>query len=361
MHSSRKFLGILLVAPLVIVTTLLWLLTQGLHSYPLAVSNEDAGFNLPGSGLVNVPETLVKTLDANVFRVTTVKTAAEAQALLANGTVKALLTFPKELTEDMFIKQDDPTYVLPAKIQIQVVGDNPLAKLEVIAALAKGFIPAIQENGGLSADSIPIPIDLGALADGFGSALPYLVATLLGLLTSVLTGIFSMLATRQRLADKAFAPKKAPLQALGHISSFALMGTVLYVGLVSVTWGFLSLSFTAELFWAAGLVFVLHWAVAGLGLAAGTNAGERAFAVVPFLILPLFFGGFLFPAELMPTWLQWLEFVFPAHYGLAAASAVQLGHYPSYFWLDITILSVFALAFTGGSVHGITQFKETTE
>jgi len=354
MHALQKYLVGLVVGPLLVVTTLLLLLTQGLHQFPLAVSQEDTGFDMPAAGHVNIPESLAKTLDANVFALHPAKTAAEAQALFDSGSVKAMLSFPPGLSEDVFIKQDDSTYVFPAKIKLQVVGDNPLLKLAVVASLAKGFVPVIAQSGSFSADSLPIPIDLGALIDGFANAEPFMFATLFALLVSVLTGLFSLFATKARAKTGLLDPKKGASTALAHIVSFAVAGSVLYLSLLSITYWLLALPFTAGMFWASLVLFVFFWACAGLGQAAGSNVPERSIAIVPFLILPLFLGGIFAPVELLPTWFQWIEFIFPAHYALAAATNVEFAKLPSFGW-DLGLLFLFALIFTGGSIHGLTQ------
>ncbi len=358
MKPVRKFATILMIAPFLIVATLLALLTQGLHQFPVAISQEDQGFDMPMAGLVNISASLAATVDPSVFAVTTVKTRAEADALLASGTVKAALTFPAELTEDMFIKTDDPSYVLPQKIRLTVSGDNPLTKVFVIASLAKGFLPVIAESGGASVDSLPIPLDFEPLLEGFSNAPTVLITTLLGFLASVLTGIFAMLAGRELTKTGLVSPRPAPPLALGAIASFALAGTVLYLALLATTFALVNLTLTADLFLGALTLVALLWAVAALGLAAATNAPERAFAVIPFLILPLFLGGIVFPAELMPVWLQWLALVFPAHYGLATAGNVALAHYPATFVADLSITLAFALLFTGGTIHGLTALKK---
>ena len=360
MNVIRKYLTLLLVGPFLVVATLLWLLTQGLHQFPLAVSQEDLGFDMPMAGPVNISQSLAATLDKDVFALTVVKTRAEADALLAAGTVKAALTFPPELTEDMFIKTDDPSYVLPNKIQLTVAGDNPLTKLFVVASLAESFVPVIAESGNFSADSLPIPIDFVPLIDGFANASTAMITTLMGFLASVLTGVFAMLAGRELRKTAALSPHPAAAMALGAISAFALTGTALYLALLSTAFVFLNLTLTAQLLVGSAVLFALLWACAALGLAAASNAPERAFAVIPFLIVPLFLGGILFPAELMPTWLQWLALVFPAHYGLAAAGNGALAHYPPTFAGDLSITLVFALLFTGGTLHGLTELKKET-
>jgi len=353
----------LVLAPLAVVGLLLLLLGYGLHGFPLAVANEDAGFDMPMAGHLNIPDTLIKGLDTKAFAITRAATVAEAESLYASGKVKALLAFPADLTKNMMIKQDDPSYVIPDKFKLEVAGRNPLASLFVIAAIARSSLAAMADSGaGPTADSLPIPLDVDSLTAGFSAAQPYILGAVLGWLTWLLTGILALVTASSLRRSGAFAGVRALPYAALFVIVFALAGDLLYLGL-SVEFALvLGLALPAGLLPAALLDLLLFATAAGIGLAAATNAPspERARPAIAYLVLPILLGGFLFPPELLPTWLQWLPYLFPPHYGLAASVAAQTGNFDSTSALLAGATALWALAFLALSAKGLAVAEATS-
>jgi len=347
LSAIKQQLAILVLAPLLIVATLLLLLGLGLHQLPLVISNEDRGFDMPMAGHINMPETLIKALDPRALKVTLAGSPAEAQALFEAGKAKVYLQFPAELTQDMLIKVDDPTYVLPHKIEIRVEGDNPLFRLLVAATIAKTSIAAIAESGGgISPDSLPIPIDLGPLLEGLAPAPAYMATAVLGFLAWVLTGLlslFDLLSLRRAKAE----PPEGPGAALTFALAFGLGGWLLYLGLAGLAALITGLVLPARFVAGSAVLLLLCLAAASISLAAGTRAKsvDHLRPLIPYFILPLFFAGFLFPLELLPTWLRWLPWLFPPFYGLNATLAVELGRSGSATVWSIAATGLIALVF----------------
>lgn len=326
--ALRKHLALLVLAPLLLIVLLFLLLGYGLHGYPIAVANEDAGFDMPMAGHLNIPDTLVAALDAKALAITKVGDAKAAQALYDAGKVKALLAFPADLTRNMMIKVDDPSYVLPERFTLEVRGDNPLEKLFVLATIARTSLKAMEESGSApSLDSLPIPLDAAPLAEGFGRAPAYMVSAVLGFVAWLLTGILALAALLSLRKEGGLAGIKAGRFGPGFVLAFGLAGWLLYIGLVFSVSAILGIA-PGPSFLAGSLGFLLLFlAAAGIALAAGSNApsAEAARPAIPYLVLPLFFGGFLLPAELLPGWLQWLPWIFPPFYGLPASLAFEAG------------------------------------
>jgi hypothetical protein len=323
-----KRLVMLVVTPLLVIVTLLLLLSNGLHHYPMVVCNEDQGFDMPMVGHLNVPETVVKALDARIFAITVVATPAEARKLYDEGRARVMLLFPAYLTEDVLIKQDDPGYAMPNKIVLQLAETNPLARIFALSAIGRTTMAALQESGsGLSLDSLPIPLDVKPLLDGFAKAQVYIYLALFGFYSWVLTGILSLQAARKLRGQPGLRPgADGILVQAAFITAFAVAGWVLYLSLAWLGFLIMGLSLPAGFMTGAVIVLLLLACAAALAFAAGFPASRDwpGRVVIPYLIMPLFLSGFLFPAELLPVWLQWLTFLFPPHYGLNAALAVQL-------------------------------------
>jgi hypothetical protein len=327
LKAMAKPLAVLIVAPLALILTLFWLLGQGLHQYPVVVCNEDQGFDMPMAGHINMPDMVLKALDTTNFAITVTASPAEAKRLYDAGAAKLLLSFPAHLTEDMFIKQDDPSYEIPDLIKVEFAEVNPLARLFILGSVARTTLAAVSASGGgISASSLPIPVDLAGLAGGFAKAPAYIFLGIIGFLAWVLTGVLALSAAwGLRGLDRPAGIGAAGGQAV-FILAFALAGWVFYLLLSWLGSLILGLGLPAAFFPGAGLVLALTATAAAMAFAAGLHAAtpERSRVAIPFLILPLFFGGFLFPVELLPVWLQWLKFLFPPYYGLNAVLGTQL-------------------------------------
>ncbi|MFZ4614639.1 MAG: ABC transporter permease [Rectinemataceae bacterium] len=353
--KTKKHLAILLVAPLVLVSTLLLLLANGLHQYPMVVCNEDRGFDMPMAGPLNIPEKLISGLDRKAFAVTELATAALAETSYKAGKARVLLTFPAELTQDMMIKVDDPTYVLPNKIRLEISSDNPLARLFVVAGIAKAALSTMAEaGGGISADSLPVPLDLESLALGFGPAPGYMLTAILAFLAWVLTGVLAFFAISSIVKEGRLSFPSPLAPALVLVLSFAFAGWLEYLCLAWAASAILGAALPAHFLAGSLVLFLLLVAAAALGLAGGlASKPGHPNPVIPYLILPLFFGGFLFPAELLPTWLQWLPWIFPPFYGINAALAVELGRSTSFLPASILITGLWALLFIAAFARGL--------
>jgi ABC-2 type transport system permease protein len=352
----KRQLALLVVAPFLIIATLFLLLAQGLHQFPIAVFNGDKGFEMPMAGHLNIPETLVGGLNRDAFRVTVADSPTAAQALYDSGKARAILIFPAELTQNMMIKLDDPSYALPDKIRLQVAGDNPLERLFVMASIGKSSIAAIQDSGGgFSADSLPVPIDIEALVAGFESAPTYMLSIILGFLSYILAGILALFTALSLKKEGSFRGAPAFPTALAFVLAFGLAGWILYLALVSTIFALLGMALTLSIYLASTVILLLACAGSALALTVGTNAAspEQARPLIPYFILPIFVGGILFPVQLLPAWLQWLPFLFPPFYGLKAAAAVELGRNSSFLPWSIGLTGLWVLAFLALGAAGI--------
>jgi len=324
---------------------------NGIHGYPIVVSNEDKGFDMPMAGYQNIPDKLIEALKTKAFTITTASTASEAQELYDAERVKGIICFPAELTENMMIKTSDPSYVLPDKIKLAIADSDPLTRIFVLSAIAKSCSSAIEEAGGvISTDSIPIPIDIEELAAGFSPATAYVFSALFGFICYVLTGIFALgTVVALRSEKRRMTAMTKPADLLSFVLAFGTTGYALYLALVSTVFSILGVAIEASLYTGSLLVFVLLCTGPAIAAAVATNAPDARKArrpIIPYLILPLFLGGFLLPAELMPTWLQWIKFIFPPYYGLNAALAIELQESTRFLPWSILIACIWPLFFT---------------
>jgi len=101
------------------------------------------------------------------------------------------------------------------------------------------------------------------------------------------------------------------------------------------------------------ILFLLAMSLVSTGLIIGSlmESPEGFNMIVSFLVFPLFFfSGALFPLENLPLWLSIIAYIDPVTYGVDALRTVVLGVSRFPFYVDLTILILFAVAmFTVGT------------
>jgi ABC-2 type transport system permease protein len=345
--QSKAFLFRLLVAPLVILTILLLLLSHGLHGYPVAACSEDDGFDMPMVGHTNVSQTLLDSLDKRAFTVTVSKTPAEARALYEAGKAKALILFPSELTQEVMIRLDDPAYVIQNRVRIEIAADNPIARLLVLSTIAGGASKALADTGqGLSLDSLPLPVDVQGVLDGFARSQAYVITGFPGYIASLLTGIFALLAVSAARKKGLGALDRPMRESAGFILAFAAAGWLLYLGLAWVFSINLGVSLPARFLGGSLVLALLTCASAGIALTLTVMPGRKGpNLTIPWLILPLFFGGWLWPVEIFPRWFQWFPWLLPGFHGLNATLGAEMGKATGLVPWQIAITGLLAILF----------------
>jgi ABC-2 type transport system permease protein len=101
------------------------------------------------------------------------------------------------------------------------------------------------------------------------------------------------------------------------------------------------------------ILFLLAMSLVSTGLIIGSlmESPEGFNMIVSFLVFPLFFfSGALFPLGNLPLWLSIIAYIDPVTYGVDALRTVVLGVSRFPFYVDLTILILFAVAmFTVGT------------
>jgi hypothetical protein len=345
--QSKMYLLRLLIAPLVILTILLLLLSHGLHGYPAAVCIQDEGFEMPMVGHTNVAQTLLDSLDKKAFTVTLAKTPDEARALFEAGKVKVLILFPQDFTQDVMIRLDDPTYVIQNRVRLEIASDNPIARLLVLSTIAGGASRALADAGqGLSLDSLPLPVDAQGVLDGFSRSQSYLITGFPGYIASLLTGIFALLAASAARKKGLGALDRPVRESAVFILAFAAAGWLLYLGLAWVLSINLGVGLPARFLGGSLVLALLTCASAGIALALTVMPSRKGpNLTIPWLILPLFFGGWLWPVEIFPRWFQWFPWLLPGFYGLNAALGVEMGKAAGLVSWQIALTGLLAVLF----------------
>lgn len=168
------------------------------------------------------------------------------------------------------------------------------------------------------------------------------------LFTSVFSGV-SVIMDRQYgfLKEILVAPISRPSIVFGKalgISTTALIQGVFLLILSFVV----GIQMTPIIFLMSTVVILLiALGLAGLGLliASFTDSMEGFNLILSFIVLPIFLlSGALFPVGGLPSWLKFAVYLDPLTYGVDALRAIILNYSVLPLYVDVSIVTLFALA-----------------
>ena len=321
-RRDRRTLAFLVGVPLVILTLIYYLFTPsgGTSTEPVAIVNEDAG---PVGAVVADALAAAPSLDAK--RVS----AGDADALIHDGSVDAVITFPKTFTQDVVASRAFTMHIELEGSDIFVNG-NTLGAIQtavttsVAAALPK--IPGASAAGGVQLDVSYLygGADWGTL-DYLGPVIiPFLAFFLIFVLTDV-----SFL--RERAGGTLERLLASPLQraelVLGYVLGFfvfAMLQTVILVLFAIYVLALKTNGGVAAIF-VAQIAMVLVAVNLGLLLSAFARNEFQAVQFIPLVLLPqLLLSGILIPISALPDLLRPLAWLMPLTYVNEASRAVMV-------------------------------------
>ncbi len=167
------------------------------------------------------------------------------------------------------------------------------------------------------------------------------------LFTAVFSGV-SVIIDRQYgfLKEILVAPISRPSIVFGK--ALGISTTALIQGLILLLLSFLvGIQMTLEIFIPSAVVILLiSLGLAGLGLliASFTDSMEGFNLILSFIVLPIFLlSGALFPVTNLPSWLQIAVYLDPLTYGVDALRAIILKTSVLPLYVDLVVVSLFAL------------------
>jgi len=334
LKERRRTLAAFVLAPAVILGTLVLMFRGGFREIPIAVVNEDKGVEIPMMGFMSMPEKVLAGLHKETLRVT-LTNAEGAKALADKGRVKAVLYFPENFTRGMMAKMENPAASLGAKIELRLDRTAFLTSMAIQLHLMSVFMDLAKEQGGES----PLPIDMEKPLYGEGAGpVEYVLPGLLTFLIFLLAGIFAMVL---------IGGGAKPAQAIAAVTAGSWVQAALLI-LVSVP--LLGMKVGGHYVVAALLVALLGWCGAACG--AFLAAAGRGRIPPPIFVLPILFSGAILPLELLPIWLRPLKWAMPPYY--AAGPVRELLYRGTGPWeaaLPAVVLILIAAAATFGALR----------
>jgi len=336
----------LLIMPFLLVLFMGLIFGGGVREVPVGVVNKDRGLSIPLMGEVSVSVQILKNIDSKMIKIVEVGDESEGLELLKRGKINALVVFPEGLTEEIFLKVEDPAYQMESKIKISFDKSRMISSSVIMSSLMKAFFGIAKQNFGSS----PLPIDLGEILSfsdvSFGDFfIPGIVSLFMFLMVSVLSA-FVFVQDKFALNLQRYNPTAVGLFYILFLSFISFLSIVL---VFSVAIPLFDMQLEASIWIPALAFFIFSIASVSIGIFPATLSSDIFGAIrFPALvgILGIFFGDVLLPMEAMPSWMRPIVYIFPQHYSAKIyrwSMIKDLGI--SDLWVEFTILIVIAFVF----------------
>lgn len=269
-------------------------------------------------------ELVASVKNSYLFRFTgMISTADQARELLDKGSVKIVLSIPRDFSSSLH-KPDG------ASLQILVDGQDANS-----SKVATGYLNAIisswtftkltgrLEKQGVSVESmIPVKtftkILFNPLLQSSWYMIPGLVVILVTMITAILTA-FSIVKEKERgTFEQLLVTPIKPIQVIfGKIFPFVILGIFeILAFLVLATWWF-EIPFRGSVFVLLTFGLIYMTSSLGLGIFASTIARTSQQVLFIIFFIMVFFmllSGFFLPIENMPDWVQKITYINPVRY-----------------------------------------------
>jgi ABC-2 type transport system permease protein len=344
---DRRSLGVLLVVPAFMLVMFGYALNYDVKNLGLAVLDQDHS--------QQSRDFAQSFLHSEYFQLKyTLSNERQIDTMLDFNQARAVLVIPRDFGKHLSANE-------PSKVQVLVDGANA-----TIAQTAVGYLQAITQEystkislaalskAGLSRPAFPIDYEPRIWYNPELSSAKFLVPGLIGfilMITTVVATSLSIVREKERgtieqidvspiTSLELILGKTLPYILISLFSTTMILIAGYFLFDVVVTGSYLWLFITTLLFLAGGL---------GLGLFVSTAAKtqEAAFMLATTVsFLPTFtLSGFTFPIRNMPIVIQWITYLLPGRYFMAALRTIILkGAGPEAYWHDLLGLFLFASA-----------------
>lgn len=360
--NDRRTLGLVILAPMLMLTLGAILFRAEASPIPIGVVNEDVGLAVPGGGEVNLGRRIEEALAGNGSVALVSLAAAESESALNDGMVLGVVTLPADFSS-LIVR--DPAHTVA--IDVRLEGSNPTRNRLVMAQVSQAAISAIAELGlgglGAAEQSAASPITLnttylyaGEMLDTLDYIAPAYIAFLAFFFVFLLTCVAFLRERSQGTMERLLATPATRLEIiLGYMGGLGLFAVIQVLIIVAFTIWVLRVHFLGSV--ALMMVIVGFLALVGvsMGILASTFARNefQVIQFIPIVIIPqALLSGMVWPIEDMPSYLRPLAYIMPLTYANRALRDVMLkGRVLADIRADLLILTLFiAITVTLGAI-----------
>ena len=279
--------------------------------------------------------------------------AAEAEPLIARGTVAVALVIPERFASDLAARRPAP---------VELVLDGSDAKTATIAlgyadAIAKRFSDRVAVGPARPAAlQAQTRVWFNESLDSHAMIVPGLIAVIMSIIAAMLTSLtIAREWERGTMEQLAATPVSRAEVILGKLVPYLAIGIIdVAIAFCAAIWVF-DVPFRGSLllFALASLIFLLG--VLGLGIFLSSAQKSQLLATQAALFatyMPaLIFSGFMFAIDNMPTFLQLVSRIVPARYFVSIARGIFLrGVGLETLWAPLLGLTLYALGMIALSI-----------
>jgi ABC-2 type transport system permease protein len=293
------------------------------------------------------------------------ESAAEAEALMASGSVAFVVTIPSDFARRVE-RGDNPQLLIEADATDPAVASGAISTLGTVAANAllreRGMEAAAEEN---ARSQLEVVVHRRYNPEGISqyNIVPGLLGVILQMTMVMMTSIALTRETERGTMENLLAMPASPLEImLGKVLPYLVVGAVQVLVVLIAAKLLFSVPFMGSLplLLFAILVFVLSLVLLGYTISTMARTQMQALQLTFFFFLPsILLSGFMFPYRGMPGWAQIFGEIFPLTHFLRITRAVMLkGADFAAIAGEVGALAIFVALFAGVA---LLRFRRTLD
>jgi len=294
-----------------------------------------------------------------------VRTAAEADDLMARGQVSFIVTIPADFARRVD-RQDHPQILVEADATDPAAASGAISTLGTVAAQA-----LLREEGTQAvakqsaANALDVVVHRRYNPEGISqyNIVPGLLGVILQMTMTMMTSIALTREIERGTMENLLAMPASPFEImLGKILPYLVVGAVQVFVILAAAKLLFGVPFVGglPLLLFAVTAFVAALVLLGYTISTLARTQMQALQLTVFFFLPsILLSGFMFPYRGMPDWAQWIGEFLPLTHFLRIIRAVMLkGADLTEIGFEISILGLFILIYAG---FALLRFRRTLD
>jgi ABC-2 type transport system permease protein len=335
---DRRTVGLLVFAPMIVLTLGAVLFRSEPAAIPLGVVNEDQGINAPFIGEINLGGRITDDLTTSDAFDRILLNRGEVDARLRDGSVEGVLVFPEDFSAKFLENQQ-------AVLDLHLEGSNPSRSVMIIARVTEAGMKTLAGLAGIGfripgesptsevEPTLPITVEASYLFAGeefdtMDFVAPVYIAFLALFFVFLLACVSFLRERSQGTMERLLATPATRVEVvLGYMLGLGLFALIQVAVILFYTVWALKIHYLGSL----GLLFLVIALLAVVGVNLGILASTFArneFQVVqfiPLVIIPqILLGGTFWTVSEMPKYLQPFAYIMPVYYANQALRDVML-------------------------------------
>ncbi|RUM97128.1 ABC transporter permease [Pseudaminobacter arsenicus] len=294
-----------------------------------------------------------------------VQSAAEAEALMAEGAVSFVVTIPSDFARRVE-RRDEPRILIEADATDPSVASNAISTLSTVASQALLREQGMQAEAAEQAkQQLQVIVHRRYNPEGISqyNIVPGLLGVILQMTMVMMTSMALTRETERGTMENLLAMPTSPVEImLGKVLPYLVVGAVQVMVVLAAATLMFAVPFVGSmpLLFSAILIFVLSLVLLGYTISTVSHTQMQAMQLTFFFFLPsLMLSGFMFPFRGMPDWAQWLGEIFPLTHFLRIIRAVMLkGANFAAISTEIAALTIFVILFAAMALF---RFRRTLD